>query len=133
MYQQFSFALLSCFRQQNVPRSSRTVTVVFVRYSKYGVSQQIVIKVTSIKFQENPSSGSSANKHGQREGRAYLTKLVGAFHDLCKRALSLSSHFTGNTIFFSVTKSSSFILCREMVRVSCENRRKHVHKPCVKT
>jgi len=59
------------------------VLVVFVRYNKYGVSQQIVIKVTKIKFQENPSGGSSAETHGQREGRTYLTKRVDAFRDLC--------------------------------------------------
>jgi len=77
------------------------VLVVFVRYDKYGVSQLIFIKVTNIKFQEKPSSGSSADTRGQREGREYLTKLIGAFRDLCERAFNLSSHFTRKTIYLN--------------------------------
>lgn len=88
----------------------------FVLYKIYVVSQQIVINVSKIKG----------------EGRTYLTKLIGAFRDSCERVLNLSSHFTGNTIFcFLITKSSRLILCWEMIRVSYENQRKHVHKLCV--
>jgi len=50
------------------------------------VYRKIFIKVSNIKFQENPSSGSSADKGGQTDVQIDTTKLTGAFRYLCKCA-----------------------------------------------
>ena len=56
----------------NAPRSSRKVRdVFFVRfYTRFGVSSQIFIKVTDIKFHENLFSWSGADTCGKIDGQA---------------------------------------------------------------
>jgi hypothetical protein len=48
------------------------------------VSRQIFIKVSNIKFQEYPSSGSSIDICDETEGQIDTTKLIAAFRHLCE-------------------------------------------------
>ena len=49
--------------------------------TKSGISPQIFIEVTNIKFQGNPSNGSSADTCEETDGRTDMTKATGAFRD----------------------------------------------------
>ena len=54
------------------------VSGVYVRFlTRSGVSERIFMKISEIKFHENPSSGSRADTCGLMD----MTKLIGAFRE----------------------------------------------------
>jgi hypothetical protein len=58
---------------------------------KFGVSQQILIKVPNIKFYEKFSVGTAlVHEHREKDGRTDVTKLTGAFRHLCQGACKAS-------------------------------------------
>jgi hypothetical protein len=56
-------------------------------FTKFGVSQQIFLKVPSIKLHENPSSGSRVDADGhtdRADRRTDMKKLIGVFRQHAK-------------------------------------------------
>jgi hypothetical protein len=72
--------------QQNIKYESHLSICVKCRLpcpilNKFDFSERIFMKVPNIKFRENPSSGSHADKCAQTDGRTEITKRIDAFLD----------------------------------------------------
>jgi hypothetical protein len=71
------------FNNMQVRRTSSSVGYFRLILPNLGIFGKISIKVSSIKFYENTSSGSRADTGGQTD----TTKLIGAFRDLTKECI----------------------------------------------